>query len=301
MEQNTAKQFALQLGSLVSLYLSLGFFLALVFGLVTLMIPDTLDSTWQINSAADSIRIGFAMTVVFFPTYLYLTRQVNKSRRAGGNGQYLGLTKWLIYLSLLVGGAVLLGDLVAIIMGFLEGELTERFLLQALAVLVVAGSAFWYYAKDVQGYWLTHERQSIWCGAAATIVITATLLVGLTQIDTPGQVRDHKQDQETLNDLQDIQWAVQDYLYTNERLPETIMVAYENRGDAPQAATGLAPYTYSLTGSGFELCAEFHHTAEEDDRYYPYYDKSETGPHIINPDDWYYETGVYCFQREVRF
>jgi hypothetical protein len=48
----------------------------------------------------------------------------------------------LVYLSLLVGGGVLLGDLVAIILAFLNGEITTRFILKAGVLLVVVGAAF---------------------------------------------------------------------------------------------------------------------------------------------------------------
>ncbi|MFT5831748.1 MAG: hypothetical protein ACI9SY_000116, partial [Candidatus Paceibacteria bacterium] len=151
MNNHTAKHFVLQLGSLIALYLSLTFFLVLTFGFINLRFPDATDGIWQLESAANSIRIGFAMVVVFFPTYLILTRLVNKNRRASNDTSYLGLTKWLIYLSLLVAGLTLLGDLVAVIMGFLEGELTSRFLMKAFAVSAVIGAAFFYYIKDAQG------------------------------------------------------------------------------------------------------------------------------------------------------
>ena len=126
MEHNTAKHFVLQLGSLVSLYLSLTFLLVLLFGAINIIFPDAADYVWEVESAQSQIRIGIAMVIVFFPTYLLITRIVNQARRKEQNGAYLGLTKWLIYLSLLVGGLVLLIDLVVVIMTFLEGEISER-------------------------------------------------------------------------------------------------------------------------------------------------------------------------------
>lgn len=40
--------------------------------------------------------------------------------------------------------------------------------------------------------------------------------------------------------------------------------------------------------------------ARTDDGYYPYYDKGQSSPHIVNPDDWYYESGEWCFEREIQ-
>jgi hypothetical protein len=189
MQHHTAKLFVLQLGSLISLYLSVAFFITLAFGFINLQFPDTLDGIWQIESAASSIRIGFAMVLVFLPTYLVLTRIVNRNRRESSDSNYLGLTKWLIYLSLLVGGLVLLGDLVAIIIGFLEGELTTRFILKALVVFAVTGAAFFYYIKDAQGYWLTHEKQSYLYGIVAAVLVVAVLAAALSVIPNPSTVR----------------------------------------------------------------------------------------------------------------
>ena len=44
MENHTAKHFVLQLGSLVSLYLSLSFLIVLIFGVINKMFPDAADT-----------------------------------------------------------------------------------------------------------------------------------------------------------------------------------------------------------------------------------------------------------------
>ena len=301
MENHTAKHFALQLGSLVSLYLSLGFFLALVFSLISLIFPDGTESIWQLESASDNVRFGFAMSIVFFPAYLLLTRAVNKNRRLAENGSYLGLTKWLIYISLLVGGVVLLGDLVAVIYGFLEGDLTVQFLLNALAVLVVAGAAFIYYVQDAKGYWLTNEKQSIWYALGASMVIFSTLAVSLSFIQTPAEVRERKVDEKILTDLRDMQWTIEAYLYNNEALPEGIMVAYDGSGAVPTAPADRAPYTYNLTEAGFSLCAEFAYDAQEPDWVGRQFIDDREGPVIVDGEKWHYQAGKHCFEREVRF
>lgn len=298
MENHPAKNFALQLGSLLSLYITVGFFLALLFGLIDICFPDDADTYWHAESAANSIRLGFAMVVVFFPTYLVLTRIVSTSRRHQKQNSYLGLTKWLIYLSLLVGGGVLLGDLVAVIYAFLEGDITTRFILKAVAVLIVTGLAFYYYLQDARGYWLKREKQSLAYGCLVATVVFTTLVISLAYIKTPTEVREQKIDEQQVQDLRDIQWAVDSYLRSNERLPEEITAAFDLR-PVPVATDDRATYTYEVTETGFSLCAEFAHDAQTDDRYYPYYDKSQTGPHIVNPDDWYYEAGEWCFTRTV--
>lgn len=301
MEHHTAKHFVLQLGSLASLYLSLSLLLVLLFGIINLLVPDATDSAWQLERHQSTVRIGIAFVVVFFPTYLILTRIVNRTRRDEPDGAYLGLTRWLIYLSLLVGGAALLGDLVAVIMAFLEGEITLRFILKALAVLVVVGAAFGYYILDARGHWLTHESTSRLCGLIASGVVLAAVVGGFFAIEGPNTARDRVLDEQQVRDLQQIQYEVQQYLNRNGKLPAS-------QNDLPRNITGFdAPedrpnYTYSLTDDGFELCATFATPSRETELTSysrPLAPSDSTRPVIVNPDDWTHETGETCFERTV--
>lgn len=300
MNNHTAKHFALQLGSLISLYLSLAFFIVLSFGFINLLFPDNLDGVWQIESAASSIRVGFAMVVVFFPTYLVLTRLVNQNRRASDDSHYLGLTKWLIYLSLLVAGLVLLGDLVAVIMGFLEGELTSRFLLKALTVFVVTGAAFYYYIRDAQGYWLTHASGSLIYGAVASMLIISVLVSALLYIPSPSTVREMKADDQMVNALRDIQWRVQDYYGENETLPDSVDAAFGEFDRLPDTS-GLADYTYTVESeTQYTLCTTFNHDSNElDNQYRPVPSMTADDVMYRQKNDWDYKAGEWCFKREV--
>tara|TARA_B100000508_G_scaffold3170_1_gene2469 strand:- start:799 stop:1704 length:906 start_codon:yes stop_codon:yes gene_type:complete len=301
MENHTAKHFALQLGSLASLYISLSFLVVLLFGLINTLFPDATDSVWEAESAITSIRIGIAVTIVFFPTYLVLTRLVNKARRDSSQTAYLGLTKWLIYLSLLVGGAVLLGDLVTVIMMYLEGELTQRFLLKAFALLVVVGSAFYYYVQDAKGYWIKNENKSILFGAFASGVVLVSLVLGFMNAETPQQAREKRLDETQVSDLREIQWRIQDHLAAGGETPETLFEVYAGM-TIPTAPENRPPYEYVNTESGFMLCATFA-TESVEDRYgynRPYYAPDTDYPTITNPDDWYHPQGDYCFERTVR-
>lgn len=302
MENHTAKHFALQLGSLISLYLSLSFLLVLLFNLVNLVYPDATDNVYQIESASSSIRLGIAMVMVFFPTYLALTRQVNKNRRTSKDSNYLSLTKWLIYLSLLVGGGVLLGDLVAVIMTFLEGEITQRFILKAGAVLVVVGAALDYYILDARGYWIKREQGSVIFAGITALVVVLSVGFGFSHIETPSAVREQKLDQTQVSDLQNIQWKIQDFITVNDSLPESIAVAYEPVGSKiPTAPENRPTYTYSITDKGFNLCATFSQPSSVNEELYgPTQIAISKQKQILNPDTWSHGTGEVCFERIVK-
>ncbi len=296
MENHTAKHFVLQLGSLASLYLSVSFLLVLLFGLINLMFPDAAEGYWAVESAASSVRLGIAMVVVFFPTYLILTRIVNKARRDQNATVYLGLTKWLIYLSLLIGGAVLLGDLVAVILSFLEGELTQRFFLMAAAVLVVVGAAFYYYVLDAKGYWMKEEQKSIIFAAVMAGVVAVSVVYGFTYIETPAEVREQKLDMQQLTDLQNIQFQIESYYSLNSALPKNLS-ELATVGPLPEAPEERETYTYELTAKGFKLCATFATASNPNEiGWAPIFDETAA---IKNRDNWTHGEGRYCFERVV--
>lgn len=297
MESNTAKNFALQLGSLISLYVSVASLLTLLFGIITIMYPDAADPYYVYNSASAQIRFSIATLIVFFPTYLVLTRVVQKVRRRE-EGKYLTLTKWLIYLSLLVAGAVLLGDLVAVINAFLNGELTTRFLLKVLSILVVVGAAFFYYLLDARGYWQKHEKESIQYAMATTAVVLAVLVLGFFHTETPKEVREMRIDGEVLTDLQNIQWRIEDYYRTNEELPNSVEAAFSGIS-SPTSPEGRTPYEYNvLSETSFELCGEFMHESQQENYLSIARPFSEDST-IKNPNNWDHGTGEWCFERII--
>jgi hypothetical protein len=287
----------LQLGSLVGLYLSVSFLLVLLFGLINLLYPDAAEGYYAAESAASQVRIGIAMVVVFFPTYLILTRIVNKLRRKDGQGAYLGLTKWLIYLSLLVGGIAILVDLVVVINTFLEGEITQRFILKAFAVLAIVGAAVHYYILDAKGFWLKREDMSIYYGIGVGIVAFVAVAYGFAYIETPAEVREGRIDEQQLVDLQNIQYQIESYYTLNNALPETL-VDLPKGIDLPQASEGREPYTYERTENGFALCATFAQASTGDQ--YSYLMPMDETMVIKNRDNWTHGEGRYCFERVVK-
>lgn len=300
MNNHTAKHFVLQLGSLISLYLSLSFLLTLIFGVINLKFPDVAETIWQIDSSNSQVRLGIAMVIVFFPTYIILTRYVNSIRRKDPAGSYLELTKWLIYLSLLVGGITLLVDLVVVIMTFLEGEITQRFLLKAFAVLLVIGSAFYYYLLDARGLWLTDEKQSRLFAIVASVIVFISITFGFLLIETPTTMHEQRIDATQISDLQNIQWHVQDYLAINNSLPENLNAL--TNANLLETIEGRPAYQYNLTDKGFTLCATFA-TASRPGEFFSgptIVTKPGDSPIIINPDNWEHGAGEWCFERVVQ-
>ncbi len=294
--ENTPRNIVLQVGSLLALYISISFFITLLFGLINLMHPDATDSYWNIESAADSVRLGIAVLIVSLPTYLVLMRLVNSHRRETQTTTYQHLTKWLIYLSLLVGGLILLGTLATTIYTFLNGEITTRFILKATTIIGVVGLAFHYYLLDARGYWVKNEQKSIMYGIGIGLAVFTAVAFGFQYIETPAVVREMKLDEQQVNDLRNIQWQLESYLTTSSTTPTTLDEAYGDLGPALTAPEGRDAYSYEVTATGFKLCATF--ARDNSNEYATGF--SDPALRIKNSENWNYKAGRYCFDRVVK-
>lgn len=294
MKTNTPKNFVIQLGSLITLYVSLTALLILVFGIINLKFPDELEYYGTAENVRESMRMAIAMLIVFFPTFLVLTRLSNQNRRREDAGEYTVLAKWLVYLSLLIGTGVVLGDLVTVIIYFLNGEITTRFILKALAIAVVVGGALTYYILDTRGYFKKREQQSIQFGIGAGILVVIALVYGFMNIETPTEVREMKLDDQQVSDLQDMQWRVEEYYRVEKALPGDISVLYEG-AIPPQAPSDRAPYQYNIIDeTSYELCANFVHDSQTAGNY-----RSIASPLTKDNYNWDHGTGSKCFKRVV--
>jgi hypothetical protein len=298
MEHNNAKQFALQLGALITLFTSLGSLIVLLFSIINTLLPDLGAYDYYYSDASYSIRYSIAMLVVFFPAYLVLTRKINTYRRLGQSA-YLGLTRWLIYLALLIGGLVILGDLVSVILNFLNGELTLRFILKALTILVVVGGAFSYYLLDAKEYWNSHEKYSWYAALGTALVVIVSIVSGYMLIESPREVRERTLDTETIVSLETIQSYIQSHVVVTGSLPNSL----SELGDfeyLPEAPEGRAQFTYTrVADDAFELCAEFGVETDKDDISRPYTSPMVGYGQIREPFIWNHQTGLTCFTRHI--
>ena len=109
------------------------------------------------RSAASSLVAAYissrrsAGLIVGTPIFLWLARILLKARKANPALQRSRIRKWLIYVSLVIAGSVLVGDAISLVYNFLNGDLTLRFTLKSLIVAAIAGSIF--------GYFITHAEK----------------------------------------------------------------------------------------------------------------------------------------------
>ena len=299
----TPKNFILQLGSLIALYVSVTSILILIFSVTNLKFPDAAAYYWEDSGAREAVRTSIAMLVVFFPTFLIFTRLSNQDRRKFSGGEYGTLAKWLVYLSILGGILVLLGDLVTLINYFLNGEVTSRFLIKVFALLIVIGMTLHYYILDVRGFFKKNAQKAMYFGMGAIALVLASLSYGYAYIETPSEIREIRIDEKQVSDLRDMYWNVEEAYRATQALPENIDALYINR-KKPTSPEGRADYAYNvLDEKTFELCAEFvaeSQQFEQSDVQQPKTVSPDVGQLWYQNDNWEHGIGETCFKRTVR-
>lgn len=145
----SAKEAFMYLVLFTCLYISAFNFGMLLFQFIEKAFPDAL-TTYGYDGSAPMIRFAVSSLVIAFPLYLWLSTVFAKAFAKDPAKRGSKVRKWLSYITLFIAASVLIGDLIALMNYMLAGELTVRFILKVLTVLLVAGMIFGYYLWDLK-------------------------------------------------------------------------------------------------------------------------------------------------------
>lgn len=281
-QKSSPKDVFLHLLAIISLYISAGSLIALLFQYINVLFPDVL-APYTYYGVAGPIRWSMASLIIVFPFFIFVSRLLHKDLRQNPEKRELKIRKWLVHFTLFVAALILITDLVTLVYNFLGGDLTVRFLLKVAVFFVVIGSLFLYYFSDLRRQ-LKDKELKIW-GFSAMLVILASIIAGFFTAGSPLTARLYKFDEQRVNDLQMAQNEVVNYWINKEILPKSLT-------DLKNDITGFVPpadpetgqvYDYMTTGKlSFELCADFNLA-----RAYPY------------QQNWDHGQGKTCFSRTI--
>jgi len=282
--------------AMIALYTGVISFIAILFQYINIKLPDLADYGY---TSWDSIRQGSAAMIVVWPVFIGMSWLIYKDIRKDAKKQDTAIRKWLLYLTLLVSSITMIIDTVTLIYNFLGGELTLRFVLKVLVVLLVAGGVFGYYVWDIKRRGEKKTKLPRNLAIATSLMVIAVIIAGFFIIGTPSKQRALRFDQTRTQALQEIQYQIIDYWQRTESIPQTLedlktgpMMDYTMSTD-PETQV---PYEYHPTGENtFELCATFTTEQSQDpmlDRSYPIYGG-------VNTDGWYHQSGRTCFNRVI--
>jgi len=133
-----------------TLYLSAIALGTLLFQFIDLAFPDPLWTPQRFQMANHAIRQSIASLVVGTPIFLYMTRRITLAVAHSPLKRASPVRRWLTYLTLAIAVGVLIGDSTTLVYNLLGGDVTPRFLLKALTIGGIAGTAFTYYLSDLR-------------------------------------------------------------------------------------------------------------------------------------------------------
>ena len=126
--KTTAGDFLLNLGAIIALYTVVSFLLALIFTVINKAYPKITNGYDYYYS--QSISWPVSILIVLFPIFAVIMWFLEKSYTQDPEKRNIGIHKWLAYITLFIGGIVLIGDLITVLYYFIDGqELTVCFLL----------------------------------------------------------------------------------------------------------------------------------------------------------------------------
>lgn len=305
VNKNQPRDVFLYLLSIISLIASAVSLGILLFQYVNIYYPDIIsDPYFSPSNYYGQIRSALAALIVFFPVYFFVLRFLRKDMDDNPEKRELRIRKWLLYLTLFAASLTIIGDLIALIYSFLQGELTFRFILKILSILVIAGSVFYFYLQELKEK-PTNEKLNkifVWC---ATIFIIASAVCGFVIAGSPQSQRLIRFDERRVNDLQTIQSQVINYWQNKSSLPSNLD---ELRSDiygfaAPQDPKTGQSYEYQVLGSlQFRICATFETSTsggQVTDRRVKVSAPIPAGGYPIMNSTWEHATGRVCFDRTI--
>lgn len=291
--ESTAKDFFLWAGAMITLYASVVSLITLLFAYIDYAFPDALQ--YYVDPYSTGIRIAIATLIVLFPIFLVIMRVIRNDIAAYPSKIELWVRRWALYLTLFIAGATIAVDLITLINTFLGGEISTRFGLKVLVVLLVAGAGFLHFLADLRGYWNRFPSYAFSVGIGAGIVVLATVASGFLIMGSPTTVRMYRLDDQKVMDLQNIQWQVTNYWQQTQKLPETASALEDDITGfrmPVDAQTGTA-YVYKKTGGlSFQLCATFNKESKN---------QNMAAPVKVGgvSDVWDHAAGAVCFDRTI--
>ncbi len=303
MPKTTPRDFFLQLGVIVGLYVSAVSLLTLLFHIINICFPDALEGRYfdvYYDPYSSGIRLAIAALVVIFTLYLGLARMLNRTYRQDATKRELPLRKWVSYLTLFAAGVTVAVDLIVLINSFLGGEITVRFILKIVAILIVAGVAFGYYLYDLKQT-APNARLNRGLAGLATVVVLAAVVGGFVLMGSPFTQRERRLDQQKVNDLQSLQWQIITYWQERQTLPPALTDLERgiDRGPVPHDPETDQPYEYRTTAAEkFELCANFYQPTPTP-RGRPFAPVASISARVPVMEDWQHQAGRACFERTI--
>jgi len=296
--KNTPKDAFLHLFNIFTFYLSVVAFITLLIQYVNKLFPDPLN--YYFDGITNSVTWSSSVLLIAVPAFIITTWLLEKDIRLVPEKKDFRLRKWLLYFTLFLAAVTIIIDLMTFVYNFLQGELTIRFFLKVLVVLLVAGAVFAYYMWDLKKI---NEKTNMLkiLATILSVVVLGSVIAGFFIVGSPQEQRRQKFDDTRIQNLADIQGQIVNYWQQKNILPEKLSLLQNDITGfmIPADPKTNEPYSYTIKSDlTFELCANFDTEFTSEDAI----NKSKYG--VINSfpylsQNWTHSTGKVCFERTI--
>lgn len=247
-------------------------------------------------SILNSIRWASSVLIVAYPVLVYVTYVLYKDMRAMPDQHHVWLRRWLLYFTQFLTLITIIVDVMVLVYQFYGGELTLRFGIKILAVLVVTSIVLGYYRWDLRRKSMTSAVPKV-VAIVLGIILAISLAASFMVTGSPFEQRAMRFDEQRINDLALLQNSVLRFTDIRDNLPKDLAALREWSGELPADPDTETDYVYEKRSElSFSLCATFSAESTEEGEQYVY-DRANTS--IIGGSSWDHPAGDYCFERTI--
>ncbi|MBP7133690.1 hypothetical protein KBA73_00580 [Patescibacteria group bacterium] len=287
----------------VTFYLTAFSIGSLWFDFINTWIPDSLLLSGSYLDT-NSIRQACATLLITAPLFFFLSWQLRVRLAKNPEERNSPVRRWLTYLTLFIAASVIIGTLIGLVHDVLSGELTWRFTLKSLTVLLITGSSFGYYLWDLrrgEEKIATSQQLRLRLFSGIVMALTAlTLIGGLYLSGSPAHERVRRLDEQHLQTLRTVTYYIDTYYTTARKIPNTLEELLQsssvNDSMIRRQTQEVPNLSYRpLEATTYELCADFGLASEDTTN--PW--ERATPEKSYAPPSWNHPAGHHCFLLNV--
>lgn len=280
--------------SLVSLIFMAVSVAMIVFRIIDKSIFDILSADNYLGEG--QLRFGISALFISVPIFYLINNIINKGLRKGDLDKDSSIRRWLTYFILFISAVIILGSLVGVINNFLSGEITLKFVLKILTVILISAIVFSFYLYDIKREKVNKKDRMMRIFSISSLALVIIVFISAWFfVESPKLARERKLDNALLNNLYGVESYINDYYGKKKELPENLMILKQelnidfNNKIFIDLETGKEIEYHKIGVKDFELCANFRTDSYESD-------KNRAYPIYYNESNKVYIKGWNCFR-----
>ncbi|MFH1029822.1 MAG: DUF5671 domain-containing protein [bacterium] len=192
----------------------------IIFQIINKHIVDALAS-YRTCYSPEALKFAISAIIISTPIYYVLVWQIYKGLFLGILDKEASCRTKLNYVILFISSIVIIGYLIGIVYNFLDGELTVKFILKALTALIISAGVLSYYIYEIKRKEVVGKKSKVIkiYFFVSLVAVISTLISGFIFVELPKDNRARRKDEQLLNDINNVNFAVEEFYKIKKRLP----------------------------------------------------------------------------------